>query len=220
MQKNLWCLNQVNLFQGLPCERLEEVEGYFSVRHLGRGDTVYQACEDGKVYLIKTGKVEVYIITPEGQKYIIDILGPGSIFGNLGLECDDETFVETLEETTVCAADKEVFLALISEEPTVARRLLVNLFDKVLAVERKAASYATDNVLQRFVKLMLSLGRANGSAEKLVTDRYTHEQLSHMLGVSRQTITTLINDLEREGKLERNQKRLVFKKQELQSMAN
>jgi len=215
----IWFLGRIDLFAGLPKDKLEEIERLFRMKLYCRGHVVYQPGESKRVYIVKTGKVEVSRITEDGQKYIVDILSKGSVFGNTGDKLDEETFVETLDDSYICDLNKDEFFGIISREPIVAEKLLRNLFDKLILAEKKAASLATDNVVKRFAKLMISLGR-NGSFDKMITDRYTHEQLGHMLGVSRQTITTLVNKMEREGRLKRVKKRMIFNPDELDDLAN
>lgn len=221
MNDNVWYLKQIDLFRGLSKDKLAEIESMFRMKMYCKGSTVYHSGENEKIYLVKSGKVEVSTITEDGQKFIIDILGKGSLFGDLGLNGTGDTFVETLDDSYICYLNKQKFFAVVSREPEVAEKLMKNLFDRVLTTEIKAASFATDNVFKRFVKLMLTLGKENGlGPHEMVTDRYTHEQLAHMLGVSRQTVTTLVNQLEREGKLRRSQKRLLFNKPQIEDLVN
>lgn len=84
------------------------------------------------------------------------------------------------------------------------------LFNRLLVVEKRMSSVASDNAFHRFIKLLLSLGKEKSENIMEVTDKFTHEELAQMLGISRQTVTTLINKLEKKGLIKRTQKTLQF----------
>ena len=72
------------------------------------------------------------------------------------------------------------------------------------------SSVATDNAFGRIVKLLLSLGKKKSQDSMEISEKFTHEELSQMLGISRQTVSTIINQLERKGLIIRMQKTLQF----------
>jgi len=43
-----------------------------------------------------------------------------------------------------------------------------------------------------------------------ISEKFTHEELAQMLGISRQTVTTLINQLEKKGLISRKGKSIQF----------
>jgi len=154
--------------------------------------------------------VELYQINSSGKKVIIERLLPGSFFGDLGTEGEYELFVEATTDSYVCALNKDRFFLLISQFPDLSAKLMKQLFHRLLQVEKRMSSIASDNVFQRFIKLLLNLGKVKSSDFMEIPNRYTHEELSQMLGISRQTVSTLINQLERKGLIERKGKLIHF----------
>lgn len=50
--------------------------------------------------------MEIYEITPDGKKIIVDVLGAGDVFGDLGIQDATEYFVEATTGSFVCVVKK------------------------------------------------------------------------------------------------------------------
>ncbi|MFQ5452009.1 MAG: Crp/Fnr family transcriptional regulator, partial [Candidatus Paceibacterota bacterium] len=137
------------------------------------------------------------------------------IFGDLGEGISSDIFVEVIVDSEICSVDKDTFFKTVSTDPVSSERLMKQFYNRLIALESRTTSLALDNVEKRFLKLLLSLGELEEDGGKYKTDAFTHEQLAQMLGVSRQTITTLINELEREGVISRHKKQFIFNKKNL-----
>jgi len=210
MNKKIWFIQQLNLFSSLTKEKLESVESLFAMKEYSKREVIFEPGDKDKVFIVKTGIVELYQLNSSGKKVIIERLLPGSFFGDLGTEGEYELFVEATTDSYVCALNKDRFFLLISQFPDLSAKLMKQLFHRLLQVEKRMSSIASDNVFQRFVKLLLNLGKVKSPDSMEIPNRYTHEELSQMLGISRQTVSTLINQLERKGLIEREGKRIFF----------
>lgn len=92
MAKKIWYLQQLDLFKGLPTEKMKTIDELFFMKEYCQGETIFEPGETDRVYIVKTGKVEIYKITEDGKKFIIDILKKGSLFGDLGFEHSYDVF--------------------------------------------------------------------------------------------------------------------------------
>ncbi len=147
---------------------------------------------------------------PSGKKVIIERLLPGSFFGDLGTEGETELFVEATTDSYVCSLNKDKFFSMISQYPELSEKLMKQLFNRLTQVEKRMSSVATDSAFHRIVKLLFNLGKKKSDDSMVVSEKFTHEELSQMLGISRQTVTTLINQLEKKGLIKRTGKSIQF----------
>lgn len=210
MSKKLWYIQQLDLFKGLAKEKLQSIESFFAMRQYVKREVIFEPGDKNKVFIVKTGQVELYQLSSSGKKVIIERLLPGSFFGDLGTEEEGELFVEATTDSYVCSLNKDKFFSIVSQHPELSEKLMKQLFNRLLSVEKRMSSVAADNALQRLVKLLLNLGKVEGKKYVTISDKFTHEQLSQMLGISRQTVTTLINQLEKKGLIKRIHKNLQF----------
>ncbi|MBI2031051.1 MAG: Crp/Fnr family transcriptional regulator [Candidatus Levybacteria bacterium] len=220
MNKKLWYIQQLDLFKDLAKDKLHKIESLFAMKEYSKREVIFEPGDRDKVFLVKTGQVELFQLTPSGKKTIIERLRPGSLFGDLGSEGSSEIFVEATVDSYVCSLEKNNFFTLISQYPDLSEKLMKQLFNRLLSVEKRMSSVAADNAFQRLVKLLLSLGKPKSEDYMEISDKFTHEELAQMLGISRQTVTTLINQLEKKGHIKRSKKMLQFNSSHLEQLSS
>ena len=67
----------------------------------------------------------------------------------------------------------------------------------------------------KLVELGGKYGEENGDKVK-ITQRFTHEEIADMIGVSRETVTKLLGSLRRDGTIEFEGKNIIFHKEKLE----
>lgn len=73
------------LFQGLPEAHLRELADIAGEMAFGRGQTIFSEGDDGTgFYVVVSGKVRVFKLSPDGKEEILHIFGPGELFGEAG----------------------------------------------------------------------------------------------------------------------------------------
>lgn len=221
MNKKLIVLKQLDLFKSLPQEELEHLAGHLISKEYSKRQVILEPEDRDKIFILKSGKVEIYEITPDGKKIIVDVLGPGNVFGDLGLDEINETFVEATTDSFVCTMSKNDFFQMVSQNPQIAYPLIRELFAKTVEAKKQVASLASNNITVKIKDLLYRLSKRYG--EKLnnrvvITTKFTHEQLAQMLGISRPTMTELLNRLEEEGVIKREGKIISFDPQKLASI--
>lgn len=216
MNDKIWYLQQLYLFKNVPKGKLAQVESIFSMKHYAKREVIFEPGDHDKVFIVKTGEVELYRLNTAGKKVIIERLLPGSFFGDLGTQGPIDLFVEARSDSYVCSLNRDKFFSLVSQYPDLSEKLMKQLFERLMHVEKRMSSIASDNVLQRFVQLLLSLGKEKTKDTVEIPEKLTHEEIAQMLGTSRQTITKLLNELERKELIKRVKKTLQFNPADLE----
>jgi CRP/FNR family transcriptional regulator len=189
------------------------------MKRFQKGQTIFSPGSPSKVFIVKSGQVDLHYINPEGKKIIIDTLRPGSIFSTPSEKLTSDLDIEASKDSYICWVDRDEFISLISSYPYISAQFINHLFTRLSQAEQKIASLAGDNALDKLKKLLLRLGRQYGRPQGdtlIFTQRFTHEQLSQMLGISRQTLTTFLNQLEKDGYLNKQDKLLTLNTSKLQ----
>ena len=83
MPSKHWYFKQLDIFSDLSPQELKQVSDCFFHRRFKKNQIVPDVHQSDTIYLVKEGIVELSSITQDGKKAIIDILTPGSFFGNL-----------------------------------------------------------------------------------------------------------------------------------------
>jgi len=220
MNKKLWYIQQLDLFKGFAKEKLDNIESLFAMKEYCKREVIFEPGDKDKVFIVKTGQVELYQLTQTGKKTIIERLLPGSFFGDLGTEGESELFVEATTDSYVCSLHKDRFFTLVSQYPELSEKLMKQLFNRLVHVEKRMSSVAADSAFQRLIKLFLNLGKEKEEDYMEVSEKFTHEQLAQMLGISRQTVTTIINQLEKKGLIKRKGRSIQFSSAQLKQFTS
>ena len=77
---------QVSLFANLPDEDLRALMAVARKRTFRAGEVIFHREDVGQVlYVLKEGKVNICLMSPEGQAISLVVLGKGDFFGELAI---------------------------------------------------------------------------------------------------------------------------------------
>lgn len=179
------------------------------VRSFGTGEMVSEAREMARsLFLIASGRVQLYRITRDGRRFAIATLGPGSMFGEaslLGGEGPD-TFAVALEPCTVWIMPGKEALEISSTDAMFGFGLMQAMGQRVLEAENRLEQVAYSTIASRLATLLLELG---GDDPDLVV-HVTHQELADMLGTWRETISKALQDFRRRGLVASGRRQLTI----------
>lgn len=221
MNRKLWYLKQLNLFKTLPPQQIRHISQALVMKEYGKRQVILEPEDRNKVFILKHGSVEIYELNENGKKIIIDTLSPGSVFGDLGVDEAGEYFIEATTNAFVCIIGKNEFFRMVSENSSVANLLVKELFSKLVETEKQVAALASDNPVTKVKNLLLRLAKRYGEEKEgavTIQSKFTHEELSEMIGISRPTMTEILNKLENRGVIKRDGKIITYSPQKLSSL--
>lgn len=186
-------------------------------RVLGRRQLLFVTGEPrGSVYLLRSGRVKIVRRTESGAEVIVDLRGPGDIVGYSGLSSQpprplNAQVIEAGEAHTI---DEPDFRSFLISRPTVALAVIESMQRRIEGMRDALSDVITEDVPSRIVRLLrrlaLAQGQPQGDGDLAVDLRLTHQEVANMIGARRQTVTTAINDMHRNGELRRDQHRIVI----------
>jgi CRP/FNR family transcriptional regulator, cyclic AMP receptor protein len=183
---------------GRLAQRNRAVGDSFSVRSFRAGEAVGTPEEmSTSLFLVASGRVQLYRTTRDGRRFVVATLGPGSIFGEdsvLGGLAPNTSAV-ALEAGTVWIMPCQRVLELSSHEAMFTFGLMQAMGQRVVEAENRLEQMAYSSIASRLSALLLDL--AGDAPNGLV--RVTHQELADMLGTWRETVSKAIQDLRRRG---------------------
>jgi CRP-like cAMP-binding protein len=201
----LWYLSQISLFEALTIEELQEIERMTPMTTIKRGELIQSpdTFREG-LYMLKEGKLKLYKINPDGKQFIVSILGSGNVFGeidsfSLGTR---DTFIETMDETILCSLGKEQFEQFLVDRPHLTVRIMKELSRLLKERDAMLAQLALSNVRDRILHLLKTLAEKFGIPEEAyhkIDMPLSHQEIANMIGSTRETVTTVLNDLSKDG---------------------
>jgi CRP/FNR family transcriptional regulator, cyclic AMP receptor protein len=193
------------LFAGVPAEDVRRLLSIARRRTFRKGEVVFHRDDLAEsLLLVVTGRFAVRITTPLGDSALLDVLGPGHVFGELALLLPlarRSATVEALEASEAFAVFRDDFVRLQSQHPAV-KDVLLRLLAKQLAraSDRIVEAHYVDaetRVRRRLCELAERYTTGEGEAVVPITQ----EDLADMAGTSRATVNRVLRDEQKRGVL-------------------
>jgi CRP/FNR family cyclic AMP-dependent transcriptional regulator len=174
----------------------------------GRAMIFEQSQCSSQVFVIRLGRVKLFSTSKEGRRMIIRVAGPGDILG-LNAALNDmpyEVTAQTLEPSQLMGVRRGDLLCLLETYPEVGRKtaqVLANQYRELFLDTRRLA--LSGSASGRLARLLLdwAVPATDGEFPPHFTMVFTHEELANMAGTSRETVTRLLNQFERNRLVER-----------------
>lgn len=185
-----------------------------------KGDYIYLQDEHAdKIYFLTDGQVKIGNYSDSGKEITKAILTKGEVFGELSIigESKRRDFALAMEDTTVCAMTVEQMNGMMREHSGLSLFLMKIMGSRVLEMEKRLESLVFKDSRTRIIDFLKSLATRKGQRvgyEMLVRKFMTHQEIANLTATSRQTVTTVLNELRNKNILTFNRRRLLIRDME------
>jgi CRP/FNR family transcriptional regulator, cyclic AMP receptor protein len=206
------------LFQALTPRERELVLSHGRRRVLNRGQTLFNqgAAHDG-IYLIETGRIRVFYMAPSGREITLAYWHSGNFVGGpeiFGGGTHQWSGVAAANSSVVHFSGKTM-RSLVQQIPNLAIGLIEGLTFKGKCYSALAQMLGTRSVTERLAHLLLHLVDAYGVKDPegiLISAAFTHADLAHMVGATRQWVTISLKRLHEQGVVTSRKSRIVVRR--------
>ena len=209
-------LAKVPVFGALDESARSELARYLKPAKYKKEAVVLSREEPGSaLFLLAKGKVKVVLYGPSGREVILSMLKDGDFFGEMSL-LDGQprsASVVAVADSEVLMLDRNDFVRFIETKPSVVLSILGEMSRRLREADQKIGSLALLDVYGRVARALLDLARKEGEktdAGVVVKERPTHQQLAGMVGTSRETVSRVMSELQKQGYLRTQGKRLIL----------
>lgn len=190
-------LSQVDLFNDLSLQQLDEVGSIISDKKYKKGELIFADGDDGiGFYIVISGKVKVYKVSPDGKEQIMHIFGPGQPFAEVPVFEGSRypANAEAMEQCRLFFFPKKDFIKLIQANPSLSMNMLASLSQRLKQFSRLIESLSLKEVPGRLASYLLYLSDKNGSIEEFELD-IAKSQLASLLGTIPETLSRIFTRL-------------------------
>jgi CRP/FNR family transcriptional regulator/CRP/FNR family cyclic AMP-dependent transcriptional regulator len=191
-------LERVAIFAGLDADALRELTAVARPRAFRPGEIIFHRDDPGQVlYVILSGKVRIYVTSPDGQEVALALLGVGDSFGELALldgqpRSASAVAVEPAETLALQRAD---FLKAVMRHPRIAVQVMHVLSRRLRQTDAMIEDLLFLDVHGRVAKKLLELAEIHGArtpAGIRIELRLTQGELAAMVGASRESVNKVM----------------------------
>jgi CRP/FNR family cyclic AMP-dependent transcriptional regulator len=157
---------------------------------------VHEGEESSTMFVLLEGEMRVYLEDDSGKQLTIRILKSGDSFGEVAMIGDMPRTASVVTQTdcVVCAFPRGKYLAFLKSYPDILLSLSKALARLVSDTTEELGSLAFSDVYGRIVHIFGKYGLDEDG--KKYVPRFTHRELSRMIGSSREIVSKILKELE------------------------
>ena len=157
----------IPFFEELPNEQIDDLSMIITDQVFDRGQIIFSEGDDGiGFYVVVTGRVKIFKLSPDGKEQILHIFGPGDPFGEVAVFAGQHfpANAEAMESSRIFFFPRESFSDLIRNNPSLALNMLAILSKRLRRFANLIDDLSLKEVPGRLAAHLLYLsGKTEGS---------------------------------------------------------
>jgi CRP/FNR family transcriptional regulator, cyclic AMP receptor protein len=179
------------IFCDLGPEALDQLCRYAKHSSLKRGATIVSKGDPGNSLIaVISGTVKISISSPDGRSAILNLIGPGEIFGEVavldGLARTADATANTNCEIYVI--DRRDFLPFVRSQPALAMKFIELLCTRLRWTSDQVEEVILQDLPGRLASALLRLTEKHKLEQGGRTIAITQQEISEMVGMTRESI--------------------------------
>ena len=199
-------LSNTFLFTSFTEKEIDLLLASTSLKKVGRAEQIFSEGIDATAFfIVVSGKVKIYKLSPDGKEYTLHIHGPGDLVAEAAI-FDSMVYPASclaLEDTTLMRVSKEGFLNLIKTHPELSLKMMSGYSKRLRQFVAKIEELSLKDIKSRLAGYLIE----NSSVENGVAVchlSYSKKELSSLLGTIPETLSRALAFLK--------QKKLIIEK--------
>jgi CRP-like cAMP-binding protein len=220
-------LKRCPLFAGLKEEDLKKIRTLASARQLRKKEILFAEGEEAKgFYVVLSGKIKLYKISPEGKEQILHVVSPPDAFAEAALfvEGSYPAFAEALSDSQLLFFPKRNFVQLIERHPQLSINMIVSLSQYLRKFASLIEELSLKEVSSRIAKYLLDLSfksAREGKGTNEVELDLNKSQLASKLGTISETLSRTLAKMRAKGIIDVKKNRiLILNRESLEELAS
>lgn len=218
---NLWYFENVDLFNILCPSKTPSMKDKHPITKFKKDEFIYFPDDKSNhVYMIASGRVKIGGHTDEGKEMLRAILGEGEVFGELALtgEGKRRDFAQAMDNNTeICPMTIEDLEELMVDNKPLSLKIYKLIGIRFRKLERKLESLVFKDARSRIIEFLKDMAEERGQKvgfEMMIKNHLTHKDIASLTGTSRQTVTTILNELKEKNIINFDRRRILIRDME------
>ena len=200
--------------EGFGLEEFERAGLRTVERRFDPKDTIFTPGDpDDQLYFLLSGTVRLYKIYGDYKEATTALLKDGGVFGKLNLVEGrwQDVFAEAVTEARVASIQKSSIERVIKDDAGFALKLFSSLSERLRQSDEVIESLLHREVSTRLATLLMNLSDRFGEEEgTLIGVRLTHQDLANMIASTREAVSKVMSEFQRDGLIESRNRRVVI----------
>ena len=214
----LWFFEEVNFTTIFCPQKIVDLDDQIEHRTYQKGDTVYTVGESSNYsYVVKQGRVKIGAYAEDGKEIVKTILSSGEVFGELALagESQRTEFAVALDaDTVICPMTIDDMRARMQDNQEFSVSIFKMVGNRMRKLERRIELLVSKDARTRVVEFLRDLAEERGRKvgfEIMIPSHLKHQDIASLTGTSRQTVTTILNELKEQNIINFDRRKILIR---------
>ncbi len=222
IETKYWYLRDHKLFNALTSNELKSICLIMNFKTAKKGEIIYFAHdESARVYFLKKGTIKIVEIDDKGNEVVKEIIQRGDIFGEFTLsdEESDEYAIAVSDNVACCSFKLEDFEKVLQSNPQLSLSYTKWIGFRFKRLQNRYSNLIFKDVRTRLVGFLNDWAAKEGTLEnnqQVIKNYLTHQDIASLVCSTRQTVTSLFNELKEKGALDYTRTEIIIKKMPLE----
>lgn len=187
-------------------------EQYGTSQQYRKNEVIFREDDEcHEVYFVQAGLVKISQSAQEGQGITLFLRKTGEAFGLAEVLAGQrrQRYARCILDSQVLALSASHFTDLVLSQPNTLYALTVTNARRLLSTQRYVETLISRPVAWRLAHFLFQLGKAKGT-EIHVALPLSHEEISYIIGCSRQTVSETLSKWREQGVIHYERKRVII----------
>src|SRR6202012_4013193 len=178
-------------FCDLDADAFDQLSRYAKHTMLKRGATIFSKGDPGNSLIaVISGTVKISISSPDGRNAILNLIGPGEIFGEVAVLDGQARTADTIANSNceIFIIDRREFLPFVRSQPALAMKFIELLCARLRWTSDQVEQIILQNLPGRLAGALIRLTDKYKLAPAGRTIAITQQEISEMVGMTRESI--------------------------------
>jgi CRP/FNR family cyclic AMP-dependent transcriptional regulator len=184
-------LRKHQMFSDLDAGALDQLCRYAKHTVLKRGTTIFSRGDAGHcLYVVISGTVKISISSPDGRNAILNLIGPGELFGEMSVLDGHSRSADAIANTSceLYLLDSRDFMPFVRSQPALAMKFIELLCAKLRWASDQVEQVILQDLPGRLASALLGLTEKRKLESASPTIAITQQEISEMVGMTRESI--------------------------------
>jgi len=204
-------ITAIPLFQGLSRGEYEDLAMIVVDQVIPRGQTIFEEGDEGSgFYVVLSGRVKIFKLSPDGKEQILHILTGGEPFGEVPVFAGEKfpAHAQAMEDSRVFFFPRPAFVDLVKKTPSLALNMLAVLSRRLRKFSSLIEDLSLKEVPGRLAAYLIYLAEGKKGKSEVILE-ISKNQLASLLGTIPETLSRILAKLTREGFIKPNGPRQI-----------
>ncbi len=193
-------IGKIPLFENLSEQHRAELASIVSEKEYDKGQSVFLEGDDAVgFYVVVSGQIRVFKMSPEGKEQILHVFGPGEPIGEVAVFAGKHfpANASATKKSKLLFFPRAAFTELIGHDPSMAMNMLAELSRRLRRFTVQIEGLSLKEVPGRLATYLLYLSDEQNGSEELSLD-ISKGQLASLLGTIPETLSRILAKMARE----------------------